>query len=59
MFGLFAALWAVEAVADEQQWRFQTAKYKLRAERARLTGEYADGFLQSGLFRYSVGVVVA
>jgi steroid 5-alpha reductase family enzyme len=42
----FALFWLGEAVADQQQWRFQTAK---RAAGAAATA----GFLSSGLFRYS------
>jgi len=45
----FLVFLAGEAVADEQQWRFQRDK---RARRAR--GEVADGeFVTSGLFRWS------
>ncbi|MEM8607268.1 MAG: DUF1295 domain-containing protein [Myxococcota bacterium] len=45
----FAALFLGETVADEQQWKFQTAKYAAKAEGR--TPE-AD-FLTDGLFRYS------
>jgi steroid 5-alpha reductase family enzyme len=42
----------IESVADNQQYAFQTKKYKLRddSEKLPLEGEYADGFTQSGLF---------
>jgi steroid 5-alpha reductase family enzyme len=40
----------VETIADNQQFAFQKEKYRLRATGARLTGEYADGYKQSGLF---------
>jgi steroid 5-alpha reductase family enzyme len=45
----------LESVADNQQYAFQTKKYKLRddaasSEKLPLEGEYADGFTQSGLF---------
>lgn len=40
----------LESIADNQQFAFQTEKYRLRAAGAKLTGEYADGFKQSGLF---------
>ncbi len=47
--GAFAFFWLGEAVADEQQWRFQTSK---QANRRR--GEpVAAEFLTQGLFRYS------
>eukprot|EP00887_Chlorella_sp_A99_P005771 scaffold1.g5771.t1 len=56
-----------EAVADQQQWNFQTAKRTKIASGEQLTGErraqcpltacprcdYARGFLTSGLWRYS------
>lgn len=42
----FLAFWAGEAIADQQQWRFQRAK--------RAGGVAAEaGFLDHGLFRYS------
>jgi steroid 5-alpha reductase family enzyme len=45
----FLAFWIGEAVADQQQWRFQSAKHARR-----LGGEPIDaGFLTTGLFRYS------
>ena len=40
----------VEGIADNQQYRFQTDKYVFRKTEKVLTGDYADGFLQSGLF---------
>jgi len=49
----FAALLAVETVADNQQWAFQTRKYELIRQSAPLQGDYARGFLTAGLFRYS------
>ncbi len=46
---LFIALLLGETIADEQQWRFQTAKYAAKAR-----GEApAAEFLTTGLFRYS------
>eukprot|EP00742_Colponemidia_sp_Colp-10_P008965 GILJ01009740.1.p1 GENE.GILJ01009740.1~~GILJ01009740.1.p1 ORF type:complete len:348 (+),score=43.26 GILJ01009740.1:44-1045(+) len=42
-----------ETVADQQQWIFQNAKYAKINAKAKLTGDYARGFLTSGLFRYS------
>ncbi|GAB4822783.1 hypothetical protein N2152v2_009829 [Parachlorella kessleri] len=50
---LVAGFILMEGIADQQQWEFQTAKHaKIRAGK-RLTGEYAKGFLTTGLFRYS------
>ncbi|MEZ5033214.1 MAG: DUF1295 domain-containing protein [Saprospiraceae bacterium] len=46
---MLAFIW-METVADNQQYRFQTEKYRqIDAGEAR-TGDYADGFLQSGLW---------
>jgi steroid 5-alpha reductase family enzyme len=50
---LFLALLALETIADQQMWRFQQEKKRLKNARKKLTGEYGDGFIQSGLFRYS------
>jgi len=45
----FVAFFIGETVADEQQWRFQTAKYAAIAR-----GETPEaGFITTGLFRYS------
>ena len=41
----FVLFWCGEAVADQQQWRFQTAKHA--------GGTATSGFLTAGLFRYS------
>jgi steroid 5-alpha reductase family enzyme len=38
-----------ETTADQQQWNYQTKKYSLKTR----TGEYAVGFLRTGLFRFS------
>lgn len=43
----------IEAIADQQQWNFQTAKYAAIKSGKRLTGPFAKGFIHSGLFRYS------
>lgn len=50
---LFLFFLGLETVADQQQWNFQTRKYALIAEKKKLTGDYAAGFLRAGLFRYS------
>ena len=40
----------IETIADNQQYAFQTEKYRRKNAGEPLTGEYADGFRQSGLF---------
>jgi steroid 5-alpha reductase family enzyme len=54
--GLAAALLLgfllVEAVADNQQYRFQTEKWRRLRAGGPLEGDYAAGFLSGGLFRY-------
>jgi len=41
-------------VADEQQWRFQTEKWRLRnAGKPPVTADQARGFLTEGIFRFS------
>jgi steroid 5-alpha reductase family enzyme len=45
----FTLFWIGEAVADEQQWRFQAAKQARRERGEAVGGE----FLSAGLFRYS------
>jgi steroid 5-alpha reductase family enzyme len=47
---VFLAFVVIEAVADRQQYTFQTEKYRRKKHDEILTGEYADGFKQSGLF---------
>lgn len=40
----------MEGVADNQQQRFQTEKYRRKAAGEALDGEYLQGFTRSGLF---------
>ncbi len=40
----------VESIADNQQYAFQTEKYRQINAGLELQGEYKDGFCQSGLF---------
>jgi len=40
----------VETLADNEQYAFQTEKYRLKDAGEKLKGEFADGFKQSGLF---------
>jgi steroid 5-alpha reductase family enzyme len=43
----------IETVADQQQWNYQSKKYEKINAGKRLTGEYAKGFIDTGLWRYS------
>lgn len=47
---LFLVFVVVESIADNQQYNFQTEKYRLIHSGKALTGDYLDGFNQSGLF---------
>jgi len=47
---LFLAFVLIEAIADKQQYAFQTEKYRRKTAGEPLMGEYADGFKQTGLF---------
>lgn len=40
----------IESIADNQQYNFQTEKYRRKNAGEPLTGEYADGFKSSGMF---------
>ncbi len=46
---MLAFIW-METVADNEHYRFQTEKHRQIDEGERRTGEFADGFLQSGLW---------
>ncbi len=46
----FLALVAFETIADQQQYNFQTEKYRRIREGLPLDGEYADGFCSTGLW---------
>jgi steroid 5-alpha reductase family enzyme len=51
---LFELFYMIEVIADQQQWHFQTQKYKLIDEkRIDDKPEYKKGFITSGLFKYS------
>jgi steroid 5-alpha reductase family enzyme len=43
----------IETIADQQQWNFQTEKYRRKNAGEKLDGEYTIGFLRKGLFAYS------
>ena len=47
---LYLGFICLETVADNQQWRFQTEKYRRKAAGETLDGEYLQGFKSSGLF---------
>lgn len=49
----FLSFLLLETLADEAQWKFYSEKYRRIAKGEKLTGDYADGFNQSGLFKYS------
>ena len=42
-----------ETIADQQQYNFQTKKYKKINLCEKLDGEFKDGFISSGLWKYS------
>lgn len=48
--GIFIALLVVETIADQQQYDFQTEKYRRIAAGETLTGDYARGFRTTGLW---------
>jgi len=48
---LFSLTLFCEWLADQQQWNYQTAKHELSPKQRK--GDFADGFLQRGLWRYS------
>lgn len=50
---LMLALIGLETVADNQQWRFQAAKRALIDAGQPLTGDFAKGFLDTGLWAHS------
>ena len=43
----------IETIADQQQWRYQSAKKELMEAGQPLTGNYAGGFLDKGLWAWS------
>ena len=49
---LFIGFVAIETIADQQQWNFQNEKKRLKDSGQPLTGEYADGFVRSGLWKF-------
>jgi steroid 5-alpha reductase family enzyme len=43
----------IETIADQQQWNYQTEKYRRKNAEGKPDGEYAIGFIRTGLFAYS------
>lgn len=48
---LFLSFLVIETIADQQQWNYQTEKYRRKAAGKPLTGEYAKGFVSTGLWK--------
>jgi steroid 5-alpha reductase family enzyme len=48
---LFILFVIIETIADQQQWNFHTKKQQLKRSGAALSGDYAQGFAQSGLWK--------
>jgi len=47
---VFMALLIIETMADQQQWNFQNEKYRRIKAGEKLSGEYAQGFVHTGLW---------
>ena len=43
----------IQTIADEQQYKYQTKKYKLIIENKVLFGNYKKGFIDTGLWKFS------
>ena len=43
----------IQTIADEQQHKYQTKKYKLIKENKELVENYKKGFIDTGLWKYS------
>lgn len=41
----------IETIADQQQWTFQNKKHQLIANKQDLNGDFASGFIKSGLWK--------
>ncbi len=50
---LMVLMLLIETVADQQQWQYQSAKKALMEAGQPLTGNYAKGFLDTGLWAWS------
>lgn len=51
--GLFVGLVVIETIADQQQYDFQTEKYRKKAAGEALNEEEKQGFISSGLWKIS------
>ncbi|MCS6935737.1 MAG: DUF1295 domain-containing protein [Chitinophagales bacterium] len=50
--GIYIIFLILETIADQQQWNFQTAKQAFLRRGEQPQGEYAVGFLRTGLWKY-------
>lgn len=51
--GLMILMLVIETVADQQQWQYQSGKKAMIEAGRELTGNYARGFLNTGLWAWS------
>ena len=51
--GIMLFLIITQTIADEQQHKYQTKKYKLIKKNIKLTGDYKKGFIDKGLWKFS------
>jgi steroid 5-alpha reductase family enzyme len=49
----FLGFLILESIADQQQWDYQSEKYRIINTNKSLISPYKEGFIQSGLFKYS------
>jgi steroid 5-alpha reductase family enzyme len=47
---VFIGFLAIETIADQQQWNYQTEKYRKKNAGEKLEGEFAVGFIRTGLW---------
>lgn len=50
---ILIGLIVIETIADQQQWNYQTEKYRRKNAGEKPDGEYAVGFIRTGLFAHS------
>ena len=51
--GTMLFLIITQTIADEQQHKYQTKKYKLIKQNHKITGDYKKGFIDTGLWKFS------
>ena len=51
--GIMLLLIITQTIADEQQHKYQTKKYKIINNKQELTGNYKKGFIDTGLWKFS------